>query len=104
MRGVKLPGEYLDIDWDCGDVSYYFRGHVSTEDCVKNYALYSGTTPTFSGVKHQYARWVPVQGRGYDISFELADGPGRGAFKVTEAIRVPDPADREPTRYFAQEG
>ncbi len=79
-----MQGEYLYLWWD-GEPPYdVIRGHVSFEDAIN--LLEQEGTPTEDydwHHAHDYARFVPRQGREYDMEFVLAGGPGPGAFPVT---------------------
>ncbi len=85
-----MQGEYLYLWWDGAPPYDVIRGHVSLDEAIllleQEGILAIGYPWSHS---HDYARFVPRQGREYDMEFVRAGGPGPGAFPITIMEEVP---------------
>lgn len=81
-------GQFMHLDWEDDSSVEYVRGHVDLEaarQAVSRYDGGDGMANRVKGIKHRWARCVPV-GKHSDYSWMLHvyDEQKRGAFAVTE--------------------
>lgn len=87
-----MDGEIIDLCWEWECPAYYVRGHITPEAVlVALRAEYGeGVDQGLGTPRPRYGRWAQTgtsRQEGWSAELRIYDAPGRGRFKLMEAVR-----------------